>query len=236
MIRIALVEDDATYRDEFIEYLRRYESESGQRFQISVFTDGDEIAENYTASYDIILMDIAMRFMDGMTAAEEIRKADSEVVIIFITASPQYAIRGYTVDALDYVLKPVTYFSFTQRIDRAIRRMGKRQSGFISISTRGGVKRIGISTIKYVEVQDHDLVYHTTDDDIRTRGSLGDVEESLGTDRFFRCSKCYLVNLEFVDSIQNNDIIVDGEAIQVSRARKKAAMDALNEYLSEVSK
>ena len=85
MIRVALVEDEEEYRKEFIGYLRQYEKESGQQFHISAFTDGDEITASYKAEYDLILMDIAMEFMDGMTAAEEIRKLDSEVVIIFIT-------------------------------------------------------------------------------------------------------------------------------------------------------
>ena len=80
------------------------------------FTDGDEIAGGYKSVYDIILMDVQMRFMDGMSAAEEIRKVDPEVVIIFITNMSQYAIRGYAVDALDYVLKPVSYFAWSESL------------------------------------------------------------------------------------------------------------------------
>ena len=67
----------------------------------------------YRFQFDIILMDIEMRFMDGMSAAEEIRQMDKDVVIIFITNMPQYAIRGYAVEALDYMLKPVSYFAET---------------------------------------------------------------------------------------------------------------------------
>ena len=85
MIHIALVDDEVENRKQFLSYLHQYEKESGQQFRISVFSDGDEILASYKADYDLILMDIAMRFMDGMTAAEEIRKLDSEVVIIFIT-------------------------------------------------------------------------------------------------------------------------------------------------------
>ena len=83
-------------------------------------------------------MDIEMRFMDGMTAAEKIREHDSEVVIIFITNMPQYAIKGYLVDALDYVLKPVSYFAFSQRIDRALVRMKKRDRKYLTIAVKGG--------------------------------------------------------------------------------------------------
>ena len=94
MIRIALVEDDPACREQLRGYLDRYGKESGEKLSVTTFADGDEIALHYTADYDIILMDIEMKFMDGMTAAELIREKDDSVVIIFITNSPQYAIKG----------------------------------------------------------------------------------------------------------------------------------------------
>ena len=86
MIKIAIVEDDVTYSDQLTEYLHRYEVEYTESFDISTFTDGNAIVEGYHSQFDIILMDIEMRFMDGMSAAEIIRGIDKEVVIIFITA------------------------------------------------------------------------------------------------------------------------------------------------------
>lgn len=236
MIHVALVEDDEQYRREFLGYLNQYEKESGQKFRVSVFTDGDEITEAYQADYDLILMDIAMPFMDGMTAAEKIRELDSEVVIIFITNTPQFVMRGYAVDALDYVLKPVNYYAFSQRIERAISRMSNRRRRYISIPIRGGVQKLDVSQILYVEVQDHDLLFHTKRESILTRGTLTETEELLGSGQFFRCSKCYLVNLEYVESIQNCDLTLAGEQIQVSRSRRKPLLDALNNYINEVSK
>jgi len=236
MIRIALVEDDEGYRREFLGYLEQYERESGQRFRISVFTDGDEITEGYAADYDLILMDIAMRFMDGMTAAERIRALDSEAVIIFITNMPQFVMKGYAVDALDYVLKPVSYYAFSQRIDRAIARMSNRRRRYISVPIRNGVQKLDVSRIRYVEVRDHELIYHTEKGPVYARGTLAEAEQSLGQAHFFRCGKPYLVNLEYVDSVQGSDIVIGGERLQVSRARKKALLDALNDYLNEVSK
>ena len=109
MIKIAIVEDEVLYADQLQEYLKKYEEEYRETFEISVFQDGDQIVHHYKAEYDVILMDVEMRFMDGMSAAEEIRKMDTEVVIIFITNMPQYAVRGYEVDALDYVLKPIAF-------------------------------------------------------------------------------------------------------------------------------
>ncbi len=106
-------------------------------------------------------MDIEMRYMDGMTAAERIRKLDMEVVIIFITNMSQYVMKGYTVDAMDFVLKPITYYAFSQRIDRALQRMRRRSKHYIALSCQGGMMKLDVSEITYVEVLDHDLVYHT---------------------------------------------------------------------------
>ncbi len=236
MIHIALVEDEEEYRKVFLGYLRRYEQESGRQFRISVFPDGEDIISSYKADYDLILMDIAMRFMDGMTAAEKIRELDQEVVIIFITNMPQFVMKGYAVDALDYVLKPVNYFAFSQRIERAISRMSRRREQYFTVPVRGGIRKLSVSNILYVEVQDHDLLFHTRNESILTRGSLAEVEAKLGNAGFFRCNKYCLVNLAFADSLQGIDLVVAGEHIQVSRAKKKAMLDALNNYLNEVSK
>ena len=114
---IAVVEDSAQDRAVLDSYLEKYQQEKNCHFQITHFSDGDEIALGYKGGYDLILMDIEMTFMDGMSAAEEIRRADPEVLIIFITNSPQYAIKGYAVQALDYILKPLSYYAFCQRMN-----------------------------------------------------------------------------------------------------------------------
>ena len=116
MLRIAVVEDDKTYAAQLKEYLVRYGTETNQKISVALFPDGEDIVTDYSAEFDIILMDVEMTFMDGMTAAEKIREKDNEVVIIFITNMPQYAIQGYKVDALDYVLKPISYFAFSQTV------------------------------------------------------------------------------------------------------------------------
>ncbi len=147
MIQIAIVEDEINYQEQLIEFLHQYEKERNENIAIETYSDGDEIVENYQAQFDIILMDVQMGLMDGMSAAEEIRKVDSEVVIIFITNMPQYAIKGYAVDALDYVLKPISYFQFSQRLNRAIDRMRKRETNYITIKVKSGIKRIKVSDI-----------------------------------------------------------------------------------------
>lgn len=236
MLRIAVVEDDKTYAVQLKEYLVRYGTEKNQKISVALFPDGEDIVTDYSAEFDIILMDVEMTFMDGMTTAERIREKDNEVVIIFITNMPQYAIQGYKVDALDYVLKPISYFAFSQRIDRALTRVKKKEATYITVAQKGGKKKLNVDKICYVEVRDHDLIYHSTKGDIVTKSSMKEAEDTLGGTKFFRCNRCYLVNLEYVEDFRGNDVTVASDVIQVSRARKKAFMDALNDYMNEVGR
>ena len=116
VIRIALVEDDKVYMQQIREYLGRYEEDTGREFSVQMFPDGEDITEDYHAEYDIIFMDIQMQFMDGMTAAEKIREKDHGVVIIFLTSMVSYAVKGYEVEAFDYIVKPVSYEIFEIKI------------------------------------------------------------------------------------------------------------------------
>ena len=236
MLRIAVVEDDKTYAAQLKEYLVCYGTEKNQKISVALFPDGEDIVTDYSAEFDIILMDVEMTFMDGMTTAERIREKDNEVVIIFITNMPQYAIQGYKVDALDYVLKPISYFAFSQRIDRALTRVKKKEATYITVAQKGGKKKLNVDKICYVEVRDHDLIYHSTKGDIVTKSSMKEAEDTLGGTKFFRCNRCYLVNLEYVEDFRGNDVTVASDVIQVSRARKKAFMDALNDYMNEVGR
>lgn len=237
MIRIAIVEDDLTYSNQLEGYLHKYETEYGEAFEITTYTDGNLIVGDYHSQFDIILMDIEMQYMDGMSAAEAIRRVDKEVVIIFITYTPQYAIRGYAVEALDYIVKPISYFAFSQRLARAIIRMKKREQKSVIISVKGGVVRLPVNSIYYIESQGHDIIYHTSSGDYVTSGTLKDAEEALASLHFFRGSKWYLINLSQVEGLEESVAkLKGGSSVVLSRGRKKEFMEALAQYWDEVMK
>ena len=236
MIQIAIVEDEEIYVKQLTEYIRKYQTERGRSIKVTVFGDGEDITENYRGGFDIILMDVEMKFMDGMSAAEEIRKIDTEVVIIFITNMAQYAIRGYAVDALDYVLKPVSYFAFSQRLNRAISRMKKRETKIIMVNMKGGMVRINVANIYYIESQGHTLILHTILGNYETTGKMKEMEEKLSEMNFCRGNKGYLINLQHVERIQDGCALVKGENLTLSRARRKVFMEALTRYWGEVIK
>ena len=235
MIRIAIVEDDPIYQKKLRGYLEQYQAERREAFQFTSFETGHEIAFHYTANYDIILMDIELGEVSGMDAAEIIRTMDQDVAIIFITNSPQYAIKGYKVEALDYVLKPVSYYAFSERLSRAIERIGRRRRRYIRVTAgRGNVMKLNVSSVYYVEVREHILIYHTSKGEITVSGSMREVEKELEGEGFFRCNKGYLVNLEHVEGFRDDAAIVGGDLVQISRAKKKPFLDALNNYINEV--
>lgn len=232
-IHIAIVEDEQIFVQQLQEYIRRYEKESKRQIKITTFADGEDITEHYRGEYDIILMDIQMRFMDGMTAAEKIRQLDHEVIIMFITNMIQYAVRGYEVDAMDYVVKPVEYFAFSQKLDKAIGRLKKKVQVFVSVPTDDGLQKLAVSEIYYIESQGHYARYKTEKGDFLSRTTLKELEDSMGEYGFFRCGKGYLVNMKYVDGISGGDCLIGGEHIAISRNKKKEFMELLIQYMNE---
>ena len=235
MTRIALVEDDSVCRRQMEEYLERYAREAGEEFLTRTYRDGEEILRGYRSEYDIILMDIQMERMDGMTAAEKIRELDGEVVIVFITSLASYAIKGYAVDALDYIVKPVSYYVFSQSLRRALGRLRRRTRTWLLVNYKNIAQKIDSAGIYFIEVDGHNLVYHTADGSITAPGAMRDVEDKLADSPFFRCNKGYLVNMAHVDGVVEDDAVVHGVRLQISRAKKRAFMDALNRYINEVN-
>lgn len=228
---IAVVEDEPLFAKQLEEYIRRYEKERGKKINITFFSDGEDIVENYNGAYDIILMDIQMQFMDGMTAAQRIRSLDHEVIIMFITNRLDYAVRGYEVDAMDYVVKPVEYFAFSQKLDKAFDRMKKPDEVYVSVATEAGVLKLKPSEIYYIESQGHYARYRTVRGDFVSRAALKGLESELQGYGFFRCSKGFLVNMANVDGLLGGECIVCGEKVPVSRSVRKEFLELLMRYM-----
>ena len=236
MIRIAILEDEAPVREDLAGYLRRYTRQYGTKFEVSLFADGDEILEDYRPNWDIILLDVEMPRLDGMTTAERIRKLDSEVILIFITNMAQYAIRGYAVDAMDYILKPVPYFAFSQQLQKAIRRLDKRAKAYLTVPVEGGFRRVDLSGVYYLESVGHKVRLYTEDGEWTAPGSLRQYEETLADKQFARCNSGYLVNLAQVRGMQDGMVLVGPHSLQISRPRRKAFVEALTDYVGGVAK
>ena len=231
MIRIAVVEDDPKYRKELCSYIDNCGAEMGESFQVTEFTDGIEIADPYVAAFDIIFLDIEMKHLDGMQAAKRIRAHDKNVIIIFITNLAQFAIQGYEVEALDYVLKPINAFAFCQELQRAVRKVKEKETFYLYIAKDTGMVRLDVSKISYIESQGHNVLFHSEGGVVTDRDSIKNLEPQLLARGFSRCNSSYLVNLAWVTKIEKNTVPVAGESLPVSRSRKKSFMEDLAKYI-----
>ena len=231
MYRIAVVEDDKNFVQELKKYLEQYALEEGQEFEILTFYDGAEILENYTPNYDLILLDIEMPKVNGMDAAERIREMDETVVLMFITNMAQYAIRGYSVGALDFVMKPITYYTFSMKMKRALKRAQKKELPSVLLNISDGIKKLEVRQIYYVEIQNRQLHYHTDEGEFVVRASLQSAEDTLPSEVFSKCNHWYLVNLMHVTEVRKNIVLVGPYELEISRRNRSGFLKALTEYM-----
>lgn len=231
MYRIAIVEDDRYQAGKLKDYLEQYSAEEGQEFEISVFYDGAQILENYVPKYDLILLDIQMPKVNGMDAAEKIREVDENVVLMFITNMAQYAIHGYSVGALDFVMKPITYYTFSMKVKRALKRVQKKELPSILLNLSDGVKKLQVRQIYYLEVQNHMLHYYTDEGEIVVRGTLQSAEKALPEAVFAKCNHWYLVNLMHVTEVRKNTAVTGPYELEISRRNRAGFLKALTEFM-----
>lgn len=231
MIRIAIVEDDAAVREQLTGYVQRHSQQYGTEFEVAVFPDGIDLLDEYRPIYDIIFLDVEMKHLDGMSTAERIRKVDSDVVLIFITNMAQYAIKGYAVGALDYVLKPVPYFAFSQQLQKAVTRIEKRTRKYLAVPVDGGLRRLDVAQIYYLESEGHRVHFYTEADDFSAPGALKIYEEKLSACPFARCNSGYLVNLAQVRAVRQNTVQVGPYELQISRPKRKSFLATLTDYI-----
>lgn len=229
MIHLAIVEDDQEYAEILKKYAEKFAKENNLALKIDLFSDGMEIAEDYHPKWDLIFLDVEMPHMNGISTAKAIRKMDQTVIIMFITNMAQFAIKGYEVDALDYVLKPLNYPIFSMKFRKAVRILDSRPTDSIVISVGGDPLKLLIGDIRYVEVFDHNLVYHTAGGNYQTFDSLVKVENMLPAS-FVRCNRCYLVNLQYVDGIRDNYVLIGQEKLKIGRTRKAEFMQKLSDF------
>ena len=231
MPRIAVVDDQPDMRQQLCSMIDQYSRENNCMLEVTAFSDGAQVITNYRKGFDIIFLDIEMPELGGMDAAERIRTVDPDVVLVFVTNMAQYAIRGYEVDALDFVLKPVNYYQFSTKLERALQRIQRRRGGQVALQVSGGVQLLDTDDILYLETRDRLLHYHTATDTWSVRGSLLKAEKDLAAYHFARCNQCYLVNLRHVRGVQDDLVQVGEERLEISRRQRTAFLAALAAYV-----
>ncbi|NCB52346.1 MAG: response regulator transcription factor [Clostridia bacterium] len=230
MIHIAVVEDEANEQQKLRSFLADYSENSGEQFAVSFFAGGaDFLASASCASFDLTLIDIMLGQdkPNGIEIARQWRSVNPDAFLIFITNLVQYALKSYALDALNYMVKPVEYSVFAQKLSRAVELIHLRQQKKICFNTKCGVECLDKDEICYIETYGRCLKIHTTRQTLYCTETLKTMEELLPQNCFFRCHKAIIVNLLHVSSIREHSVMVGGGEVPLSRHRKKEFMDAL---------
>ena len=231
MINVAIVEDTLKDAETLKDYTRRAVEMVNETCEITVFNNAVDFLDGYRGNFDIVFMDIELPDINGMDAAKKLRLLDESVVLIFVTNMAQFAVGGYAVDAMDFMVKPVSYENVCIKISRAIKKIeGKREEKLV-LPGKSGVTVIMIPQIRYVEIMNHRLTFFTTQGTVAAVGSLSKIVEKLSGFNFSRCNNYSLVNLNFVTKVEDYTVWLDKEMLTVSRARKRPFLKDLADFL-----
>ncbi|MCI9518297.1 MAG: response regulator transcription factor [Clostridia bacterium] len=234
MIRIAIVEDEKIEHERIRECLDFVSEREKIEFDISDFYSAPSFLCDYEPIYDIVLMDIEMPEMNGMEAAKKLRVIDQTVILLFVTNMAQYAVSGYEVDALDFIVKPIEKYHFALKMSRAVSRTTRRTEREIIVDGEGEVLSISLPQIVYLEVIGHYVYWHISGDRVvKEYSTMKNAENRIlrGGANFVKCNRCYLVNLRYVEAVKKDTVIIGKDRLSISRPQRKAFLNAFVKYI-----
>ena len=232
MYRILIVEDTPAEADALVACLRRYEAEHAQPLVVEVIGSAFEFLGSRHAC-DLIFMDIDMPGITGMEAAQALRARDEQTPLVFVTNLAQYAVKGYEVDALGFLVKPIRYEDFIPCMERALRVVRRNVGTTLRIPTVDGLRVVPVADVLYVDILRHDLYYHLAGEPevLRVRGSILAAAEQLG-EGFVKVSASCLANMAQVKLVRQGSVLMaDGTELFFSRGCRKAALETIASYV-----
>lgn len=240
MLTLAICEDESWFAADLKKKAESFLARERVDASIRIYTSGEELLEQYQ-SMDIVLMDVKLPGKSGMDIAGRLRAFGERCQIIFITAWPEYVFQAFDMDAVHYLLKPVSSEKLDAALDKAIKRISSCDEKTYLLSNSGSMTRIFLRDILYCEVFDHRLFIHTRTKNEKssipaglcackeaqmgikyeTNETLDSMERKMDG-RFFRCHRSYLVNMDYVtDKEEGYAIMAGGGRVLISRRRQQ---------------
>lgn len=232
-IRVAIVEDTLTDADHLTNLLNEFQKEhSDIDFVYSRYENPNVFLDEFQKNrFDIVFMDFDMPYLNGLETSQKLRKIDENVIIIFNTSFAQYAVQGYFVSALGYLVKPIKKEYLNSLLKTALKIINCNNiTKTFAIKTKDSTIFIQDASIIYIEVNAHKIIYHTTQGDYLSNGSMKSLLKEV-PETFQLCNQSYLVNLRHVKKIKGSDIWVGEDCLSISHLKRKEFMEALTKYI-----
>lgn len=230
-MKIAICDDEQTDRTRLLEYCRRYNA----KLDVTLVVSGAALLAAFeNVFFDIVLLDIEMEKPNGFETALELRSRAKKPIIIFTTQNLNYAVRGYGV-ALRYLPKPISYEAFSPVLKLAINQVIPPK---VTLTHADGQLILTVSEVLFYEVFGHKVLIHIEGKPtLKIRSTMSDISAQLQKSYFVQTHKSFCVNLNYVDRIEQNDIVLtNGERIPLSRRKKDLFSQQLTEHLRELHK
>lgn len=222
--KIAICDDCDVDRQYILNMVTLWGERSGHIVHIDAFSSAENFLFHYAeeSDYDILLLDIEMGEMDGVTMAKKLRKENDTVQIVFITGYSDYILEGYEVAALHYLMKPVKTEKLCAVLDRAAQKLAKNEK-VLNFEVAGEMIRVPIYQIRYADVFGNYVTIHASSD-VTVKMTLSELEKQLD-ERFYRAGRSCIVNLSQISRVTKVEIkLSDGTAIPLPRG----AYDGIN--------
>lgn len=235
MIKIAFCDDDMEVLHQMNELLDRYRVERNEDITYAAFQSPFELLTEIEKGIrpDILFLDVVMPGQNGMDVAKEIRQYDTNMKIIFLTSSPEFAVESYSVGAYFYQLKPIWEESFFRLMDAVLVECEKKKKNSLILRSKDGITRIDLQQLEYCEVLGRKLLFHLENGAVlESAGSLDDLAGQLMQySDFFRPHRSFLVNMEYIQNISSRSIkMVNDAEIPIPHGKCSEIKNTYMEY------
>lgn len=233
MLNIALCDDNPVELSQIAQILNKIDNID---FKIYKYTNPHDCLQDIQSGmvFDCFLLDILMNEDNGIDIAKKIRETHLDTPLIFITATPEYALDGYEVNATRYYLKPLNEKHFTEDLIKILEIAHANTHDYMTITNTNGISRIYLKEIYYIESMLRTIIIHTQQENYTMIGKISDLENQLNDHNFIRVHKSFIVNLRYIHNIFKNTITLDnGEEILLSKHRSKEVHEKFIQYIKE---
>lgn len=235
MYKIAIVDDSQEDRNYLKDLINRFAKEENCPCQVMEFEDGSDLLSYYDNSFQVVFMDIEMKLMDGLQASLKLRKQNIDVPIIFTTNYEKFALDGYDVNALDFMIKPLKYFNIRNKLFKAFSYSKFTKEKYLLIKDHDTHIKINLDEINYIEKEQNYCVFHMQDNStVLVRSNMSEMMKKLESRKFFPIRSGCLVNPYSVSKFNTSAVFIQQTELKIARAYKKEFADNMMTFFGEV--